>query len=378
MSACLLCGHDLADAQVVNTIARNNTPQRSVACARCAFVQVDPMPTADELRDYYASGQYRREFPWLPVDGVPPDSPEYGAARDRQAEQGATWMAMELGGLGGKVLYEVGCGDGRVAAAVQRLGDERTLAMAWDDDPDMRAQAEARGVVVTRNPTRLSDVVYAHQVLEHTPDPVGTLRSWRSLLRDGGLVHIQVPTLEAMYGGASHFFQKPHVVNFTMRTLVLTLLRAGFSPHRVGISGNVLYATAEMADEDALTYEQALALTGWTDDERDDVAGLIAAHEAGIPKRSPVERWMAGEGEADDEVRREVQYLAETVSTVRDQLAKLARDLGEEQARMMDDLPAELPQRMYRMGGSVKCGHAQSLVSAMANSLALRMEEGGR
>ena len=129
---CYLCGHTLGDALHVHDQGRTG-PLTTVACSECSLLQTSPHPTAAEVADYYRSGQYRLEFPALPREEldaelqptgrmVRPEDDDYAATLDRHGERAARRLIDALGlGAGVRVL-EVGCGDGRVAAAMRRLG----------------------------------------------------------------------------------------------------------------------------------------------------------------------------------------------------------------------------------------------------------------
>lgn len=423
MPHCLLCGWDYTEIQngarvrmlrdcVVNTLARHGYPQTSVACARCAFVQVDPMPSDAEVAAYYESGAYRREFPPLPRCGVDPSHPDYVAVLDEAAGEEAAFVCQQLQFMAPRRIHEVGCGEGRLAHALSLRGHN---VSAWDDDPSMRKAAQSRGVrTVGRIAGDERDAVVACQVLEHVTDPIATLTEWRAMLKPGGLLHVQVPTLEAMYGGASHFFQRPHLVNFTRRTLLLTLMRAGFRPGSIGISGCVLYCTAFAADA-CLSYEQAVEHLGELVKvyERvgmtkgglpvDDVPALIAAHEANRPKPSLLDRWIAGEGDTeiaeDDgfvyqegyeaceaaaarsaEMRAEARALRDEVVKLRaererqrDAWITLSRQMQAEIERLAEAWSPDPWQHGFQCGVVRTLKSTQTVVDAQANNLIRRM-----
>lgn len=392
---CLLCGHveRTPMPRVVNAVARHNTPQTSVACARCAFVQADPLPDEDTLSEYYRRGQYRRDFPPLPVLGVEPDAEGYEAAcvEDAAAVADVLMHPEVVGITPGERVLEVGCGYGRAAAALAGRGVD---VSAWDDDPAMRAEATKRGVRVSV-PTPGVSCVYALQVLEHCRDPLATLVQWRSLLADGGRVHVQVPTIERMYGGAEHFFQWPHVVNFTSRTLWLMLLRAGFRPVVVGCSQTSLVATAIKAHEPC-GYEESLAMFG----DRlpvDDVPALIAAHEVGRPKESMVDAFVSGAalarlldptGACDEELiplaaaeakwdreealREEVSRLRDRHGAALDFLALLAKQYEAEAVRVGEQWQADPWLWGYLCGQSRTLGAVAVQLGTVANGLVMR------
>lgn len=65
------------------------------------------------------------------------------------------------------------------------------------------------------------DAVWAHHCLEHIPDPIGALISWRKMLPDGGPLFVTVPEIGLT-------MSSDHINNFNLPMLVYTLAVAGF------------------------------------------------------------------------------------------------------------------------------------------------------
>lgn len=347
---CVLCASPLADATIVNTVARNEYPQTCVACPRCAFVQESPMPTADEMAAYYADGSYRREFPPLRSEAEEVDL----------ANDAAEWLAVNLAPLPSDRLLEIGCGYGRVAAL---LG-----ASVLEADPAMLSEAIGRGARAHVDGDVYS-IVYAMQVLEHQTDPVATLREWRRYLAPHGRIHVQVPTLERMYGGASHFFQRPHVVNFTERTLRIALRLAGFDGITSGIGGQVLAATATL--DEACAYDEIESLG-----PIDDVPALIAAHEQQRVDVQPsdVERWLASDGPrpGDDVLRHALTHFAGLASTAIDGVARLSQ-AAEQRTEIGDAAWSLNPWVLgYQAGTQAADQRYQQATAQLANALRMK------
>jgi 2-polyprenyl-3-methyl-5-hydroxy-6-metoxy-1,4-benzoquinol methylase len=274
---CHLCTRPLSDALTVWEQGRTG-PLHTAACLRCGLVQTVPHPTEAEVSAYYESGEYRQEFRPLPVfelgedleavrneDGSPryvdPTDERYGTMLDRAGMHTAKRLVATHGlGAGAKVM-EIGCGDGRVAAA-----------MVWHDlevhalERDPRKAVEAEGHMenawcgnrpATPRPTVDTvatrdgfDFVYALQVIEHFADPIAGLRdNVVRYAKVGGIVHVEVPTVERPYVSLSHFFQKPHVVNYSSDTLGEAMVLAGLTDVRVWIEGSVLVGVGVRAAE---------------------------------------------------------------------------------------------------------------------------------
>jgi SAM-dependent methyltransferase len=108
----------------------------------------------------------------------------------------------------GMDLLDVGCGPGTItvdlAAGVapgRTVGiDSASAAIDAAQQLATHAPVEFRvaDVMSSGLPDRSFDVVHAHQVLQHVPDPVGTLRAMAGLCRPGGVVAARDSDYEAM------------------------------------------------------------------------------------------------------------------------------------------------------------------------------------
>jgi len=99
----------------------------------------------------------------------------------------------------GPVVVDLGCGDGRLTAALhRRLGAARTLGL--DSSPEMLAAAhEHAGGGIGFEAGDLSrwegraDVVFANASLHWVPDHPQVLRRWSQALPPGGQLAVQIP-----------------------------------------------------------------------------------------------------------------------------------------------------------------------------------------
>lgn len=230
---CAICSTPLDAATVVNTVARGGYPQTSVACPTCALVQVRPLPTDAELAAYYAE-EYRRDFHDLPLGDLVPWSPPWIAA---SREAAAVYLRDTVfGNLGPQAkpltALEVGAGHGFVAEALAAMGLRVDVV-----EPGEQCRERLRGLtgVTLLDAERVEDVagrydlVIALHVVEHMRDPVGFLAALHERASDGGNVWVEVPDVMRPYGPLSHFFQRPHLYNFSVHTLALAMIRAGFT-----------------------------------------------------------------------------------------------------------------------------------------------------
>ena len=301
---CHLCGEPLASGIVVATSGRHGDVFTDTCCSACGLVQRADMPSEQRLSEYYAN-EYRAKFKREPVrveDGSLHEwgTPEAERFLDENAADYAAHIVATLG-LHDALVLEVGCGDGRLARALHRAGTQRVHAV--DADERMRDEAWERGALVVGS--SMGDVpigpgiggfdaVISCHVLEHFADPLAALAQMRSLLRVGGRVWIEVPNLDSPYGGLSHYFQWPHLYDFTAHTLSLLLIRAGFDDVHSHDGGHVLLAYATSGESEPRSWPDALArfrqTTGADVPTGADVAARLEAYRERWQSRQRKER----------------------------------------------------------------------------------------
>lgn len=134
-------------------------------------------------------------------------------------------------------LLDVGCSTGSfldVAAAA-------FTATGVEPEPGTGAQARAKGLdVVTgtlrdvQPPPGGFDAVTMFHVIEHVPSPMAELREVRRVLRPGGTLLIETPTVDALlFRAAGHRWRQlipDHYFFFSERTLAEALRRSGLAP----------------------------------------------------------------------------------------------------------------------------------------------------
>jgi len=211
-----------------------------VDCAACGFAHLDPLPTADDLRE-----TYRRHY----YESVKPD---YLA---KEASEQAWWRlehddklaALAALGVPAGRLLDVGCSGGFFLAHAARRG-WTVLGI----EPSAQAAAWARGLGVevveafvdALDWTALGtfDAVHLKLVLEHLPDPAAVLAQAVARLRPGGVLCVQVPNdfnrlqaaVRATVPGTPPWWVAPpyHVNYFDFASLERLCARAGAVPVR--------------------------------------------------------------------------------------------------------------------------------------------------
>lgn len=182
-----------------------------------------------DLASAYEEGVYAKELSARVVPGL---DPVLDILNERRVE-----FAGGRDGIGRRLL-DIGSGKGRLLRAAQHLGYDVTGV-----EPHSNRSTFAKteyGVPVFQGrledfPAEGSpfDVVTMWHVLEHVPDPVAFLRTAHSLLGEGGVLVLEVPSYKTYSATVSgrHWqgWQLPyHLSHFTLEGVHHMLAETGF------------------------------------------------------------------------------------------------------------------------------------------------------
>ncbi|MFM8358356.1 MAG: class I SAM-dependent methyltransferase [Verrucomicrobiota bacterium] len=207
---------------------RDGRPLRAVLCRQCGLAWLDPRPTAEQVRHYYEQ-DYRKDY-----KGVWQPRPKHVARGARVALHRCRHLRPHLGFAARRVL-DLGAGAGEVVFLLRGLGHD-----AVGLEPNAGYAAFARENL--RLPVRqgfFQDQPYAGQtfhvvtlfhVLEHLDVPAGVFRQVRGWLEPGGLLWVEVPSVESVCQAPAHQFHRAHLYYFNHATLRELGRRTGFRP----------------------------------------------------------------------------------------------------------------------------------------------------
>lgn len=251
-----------------------------VQCRNCGLIYLNPRPTATEMRRYYPADRY---FPYRKVvrkrgivrsirlglkqvvlaehKGYPQrrDLPRFPPSAIRLVTRllKSRFQDLPTFVVGGRLL-DVGCGSGNYLYSLRELGWE-----VYGVEVDVGAAhyaCDRLGLNVlpgtleeARFPEAFFDVVAMRQVLEHLPNPSGSLMEVYRVLKPDGKLMVEVPNIaspSAMLFRSWWFnLDVPrHVYSFTPRTLEAMLKKSGFTQVKIehiadtsGITGSLQY-----------------------------------------------------------------------------------------------------------------------------------------
>lgn len=253
-------------------------------CAQCASAYLDPRPTPDSIGRAY-TGYYTHAAEDHPIvrrrgrirsllhdliNGY--QNHRYGVLRSPASPMGR-WLLPLLPSLraaadaecrhlpplpaGGGRLLDVGCGNGGFMALAKQAG---WTVQGVDFDPEAVRTARSRGldvrvggIEVFGEESACFDVITICHVIEHLFDPVVVIRRMYELLKPGGCLWLDTPSLDSLghqrFGDCWRDIDPPrHLVLFANRSLTKLLEDSGFksvSRHWRGMSVFDVYAPSE-------------------------------------------------------------------------------------------------------------------------------------
>lgn len=207
-------------------------PFRVVQCGSCSLVYLANPPDEPTLyEEYHARTQ-------AAVDSYRSDSHDKNLAELYAIN--AQRMAMVMSAKSSGKLLDIGCGRGFFMKTARESGfqvsgiDVSNNAVGYARDIlGLVVSTDSLDQLISRR--EQFDLITAWHVLEHFIDPIGTLRSIRTLLAENGICFVEVPNLNSLkfqlarnkWEGGNHPLY--HRSFFTSGTLHRAFLNAGFS-----------------------------------------------------------------------------------------------------------------------------------------------------
>lgn len=170
-------------------------------CTDCNLVYLKTRPAVSELGTIYPSSYYQyNEFlgSWV--------------TRIRSLVQRGRVKPIARYAPADAFIVEVGCGNGELLRVLKRYGDPSWRLMGVDFAKDACRYVERLGIeaICDRFETmswsdRGPDVILMNQVIEHLEDPAASVRKASELLRPGGVLIVETPSIDAwdrqLFGG---------------------------------------------------------------------------------------------------------------------------------------------------------------------------------
>lgn len=224
--ACPLCGSERAVTAMRKRGRLIPHAFSIVRCSACGLAYVNPRIGEDEIPLLYDEAYYRG-------DGFDASIDYAGAGDERLYRSVVDSLEVLLGGLRGRSILDVGCGNG---ALVLMLGERGANAAGIDTSERAIELARARGANATlasidayASPRVQFDAATVVEVIEHVPHPVEFLRAVARVVRPGGYVFATTGNWSFVRWepGTPYVMPEGHLAYYTPPTLARAFTLAG-------------------------------------------------------------------------------------------------------------------------------------------------------
>ena len=232
-TACPCCGERSAQA-IANKDGKTGDALLTVSCNGCGLGRIDPLPSDQELADWYAT-QYRQAY----KSAVQP-ALRHVLRAGRNAQWRWQWLCQNTGthwfdtDLTSQRSLDIGSSSGEFVYLLQTLGFQ---AKGIEPHAGYATYAQNMLGIHVNNSTLQQglsheqagslDLISMFHVLEHLAEPVSALRTMGEKLKATGLLYIEVPNATRLCSPDYMFF-RAHTLYFTGPTLRKLLETAGF------------------------------------------------------------------------------------------------------------------------------------------------------
>jgi 2-polyprenyl-3-methyl-5-hydroxy-6-metoxy-1,4-benzoquinol methylase len=237
---CNLCGADNTKFRFL--VRDRNSKEKSVfnlvECKTCGLVYLNPRPTKEEINEYYPPWYHSRaekeivDIEKTMIWGIP--------WREAMQKKAKPILRHKKEGR----ILDIGCGDGSLLKFMKELGWE-THGIDFNEGSANYAR-EVLGLDVFAGrleevscPEDFFDIIILFHVLEHLPDPLKTLERVRPLLKEDGVLLIEVPNFASFEARVFRsrwigIAAPVHLHQFAPHTLEAMLKSAGFNTIELG------------------------------------------------------------------------------------------------------------------------------------------------
>lgn len=226
---CPVC--DRAGGEPLAEKDRYGIPLGVVICPDCGLIRTEPRMTQAAYADYY-NAEYRALY-----NGR--EHPDEAYFRSRLSHGRTIHDFVRTHGVrldASSLVVDVGCGAGGILKAFQETGCRTIGCDLGDAFLDYGRRVGGLDLrhgflkdLVAEGPADL--VIYSH-VFEHILDVRAEIATIRSMLKPGGFVHIEVPSVKNLWkpyqGDFLRLLQNAHTYHFSLATVTNLFAREGF------------------------------------------------------------------------------------------------------------------------------------------------------
>jgi 2-polyprenyl-3-methyl-5-hydroxy-6-metoxy-1,4-benzoquinol methylase len=231
---CIVCGSQrLKNLGTPPLQLDKKSGSKVLECSACALQWADPMPTGEELDEFYAGAQdYANQNPYEGLSGL-------FRQKVFHPYRGATIVRLVNRFAPTGTILDYGCGHGRLLQCLRAAGRSAVgIDYSARLTEHLRQQGydarQATSIKHTGLPPHSLQCIVASHVIEHLVDPLEFLNDAGKLLAPDGVLIAAVPSRTSLRARLKtsgwHFVDPPnHLWGFTPENLRGLLERAGWS-----------------------------------------------------------------------------------------------------------------------------------------------------
>jgi 2-polyprenyl-3-methyl-5-hydroxy-6-metoxy-1,4-benzoquinol methylase len=247
--SCDLCGAD--ECREVGVGLRFGIEARVVVCLQCGLAYQNPRMNDGELAAFYRD-TYRGVYSGNNAEPAQEFIEQQTAHGRRVRDRVTPYLSPPA------TILDVGCGPGGMLlpfreAGYSVVGIEPGPYAQWGRTRLSLDVREAPFESADLDDVRVDAIILSF-VLEHVSSPTAILRRAHELLRDEGILYVEVPNLWSIRGPVTKYFHVAHLTYFSPPTLVGILRKCGFQhPEVIAGSGYGLAVVAKRSQGASVT-----------------------------------------------------------------------------------------------------------------------------
>lgn len=224
---CLLCNKN--DWSLLIDQSRNEGSDKNYICNNCGFIGIHPRPNVTFHNNEYKDGNFSTS-----ARGMDKPSKYMTRISDWQANNRINILEKFTDKLAHKKVLDIGCGAGNFMKAIRDLYNCEVTGL--EPDSTFTESAKQEFNLDIRNEFLEDfisddkfDLVCSFHVIEHVADPNIFLQKCKDLLADDGLLYLECPSIDRIYGDTvDYFFWYAHLNTFSAKTLSAFFAKNGF------------------------------------------------------------------------------------------------------------------------------------------------------
>lgn len=201
-------------------------------CNKCGLVYLVPMPSEIQLDKFYSNY-------WTSDTAVQSSSEESLKIYKAENRSRLSFLLENLGNLENKTILDFGAGYGLFAEVLIEEGHNAKY-YAVESDEKIVEYLISKGFRAAKKIDKLKqkefDIIVAFHVLEHIPNPTKFIKLLISVLKENGLLFIEIPNQDYLW---KKYFE-PHVLFFNTNSLKVLLRKLSLCDFKIVSCGRRL------------------------------------------------------------------------------------------------------------------------------------------